>query len=97
MIASTLALALAALPVAFGAEYNVQVGAGGNLVYDPEYVSAQPGDTINFILCAAIFLSFTFIALMTQILDSNPKNHTVTQSSFNTPCVALDGGENTGL
>lgn len=77
MITSTLALALFALPVALGAEYNVQVGAGGKLVYDPEYVSAQPGDVINFIF--------------------NPKNHTVTQSSFNTPCVALDGGAKTGF
>ena len=97
MIASTLALALATLPIAFGAEYNVQVGAGGNLAYDPEYVSAQPGDTINFTLCAALFISYTFNALIPQILDSNPKNHTVTQSSFNTPCVALDGGAKTGL
>jgi len=53
MITSTLALALAVLPVAFGAEYNVQVGAGGKLVYDPEYISAQPGDVVNFILCVA--------------------------------------------
>lgn len=57
MIASTLALALAALPVAFGVQYNVQVGAGGNLAYDPEYVSAQPGDVINFILCVAMLIS----------------------------------------
>jgi plastocyanin len=49
-ITSTLALALAALPVSLAATYNVQVGAGGNLVYDPEYVSAQPGDIINFTL-----------------------------------------------
>lgn len=64
MIASTLALALAALPIAFGAEYSVQVGPGGRIAYDPEYVSAQPGDTINFILCVALFISYTFNALI---------------------------------
>jgi len=68
---------LATLPVALGASINVQVGAGGKLAYDPEFVNANPGDIINFIF--------------------NPKNHTVTQSSFDTPCVAQPGGAKTGF
>ncbi|KAF8901362.1 Cupredoxin [Gymnopilus junonius] len=77
MITTSLGLTLAALPVAFAATFTVQVGAGGNLTYDPEFVLANPGDTINFVF--------------------NPKNHTVTQSSFDTPCVALPGGVDSGF
>ncbi|PPQ74708.1 hypothetical protein CVT26_007559 [Gymnopilus dilepis] len=77
MIASSIALSLAAIPAAFAATFTVQVGAGGKLAYDPEFVLANPGDTINFVF--------------------NPKNHTVTQSSFNTPCVALPDGATTGF
>lgn len=44
-------LALAALPYAFGAMIQVQVGAGGNLAFDPPFVNANPGDVIDFILC----------------------------------------------
>ncbi|KAF8970837.1 Cupredoxin [Flammula alnicola] len=77
MIASTIGFALVALPVALGATIDVQVGAGGNLAYSPEFVQANPGDVINFMF--------------------NPKNHTVTQSSFNTPCVALNQGADTGF
>lgn len=50
MIALSVGLTLAALPVAFAATFTVQVGAGGNLAYDPEFVLADPGDTINFVL-----------------------------------------------
>lgn len=45
--------------------FQVSVGAGG-LKFDPERVTAQPGDIVQF----------NFVA----------GNHTVTQSSFNTPC-----------
>ncbi|PPQ94915.1 LOW QUALITY PROTEIN: hypothetical protein CVT25_004401 [Psilocybe cyanescens] len=68
MITSGLALALSALPLAYGANWDVQVAPGGNLVYNPEWVAANPGDTVTF--------SF------------NPKAHTVTQSSFDTPCIS---------
>ncbi|KIK00142.1 hypothetical protein K443DRAFT_679414 [Laccaria amethystina LaAM-08-1] len=71
MYRHTLGLALASLPVALAATYNVEVGAGGQLAYDPPYITASAGDTVNFIF--------------------NPKNHTVTQSSFNTPCVSSNG------
>ncbi|KAF8152585.1 Cupredoxin [Crassisporium funariophilum] len=49
----TLALrlaALAALPLVLSQNIiDVQVGAGGNIAYDPEFVTAHPGDIINFI------------------------------------------------
>ncbi|KAK0218563.1 hypothetical protein EDD85DRAFT_915880 [Armillaria nabsnona] len=61
----------------YAATYNVTVGANGELAYNPEYVTASAGDTINFIF--------------------NPKNHTVTQSSFNAPCVHLADGVDSGF
>jgi plastocyanin len=47
---ATLALSLAAIPAAFAASYDVSVGANGKLAYDPQYVNAAVGDTINFVL-----------------------------------------------
>jgi plastocyanin len=47
---ATLGFALAALPAAFAATYDVSVGAGGVLAYDPQYVTAAVGDTVNFVL-----------------------------------------------
>ncbi|CAA7269420.1 unnamed protein product [Cyclocybe aegerita] len=76
MISFAVALALATIPSALGATFEVQVGANG-LTYTPEFVNAVPGDIVNF----------TF----------SPKNHTVTQSSFDTPCVAAAGGARTGF
>lgn len=40
----------AALPAVYAATYDVQVGPGGKFVYEPEWVVAAPGDTVNFIL-----------------------------------------------
>lgn len=57
--------------------YDVQVGPNGQLVYDPPYVHASPGDTVRF--------------------HFNPKNHTVTQSSFENPCSGIDHGFKTGF
>ncbi|KAK0198456.1 hypothetical protein F5146DRAFT_1019692 [Armillaria mellea] len=58
--------------------YDVQVGgADGKLVYDPEAISAQPGDQVVF--------------------HFNPKNHTVTQSSFADPCGPKEGGLDSGF
>lgn len=47
---STLALALISIPLAFSATIEVAVGPNGNLVYQPESVTAQAGDIINFTL-----------------------------------------------
>ncbi|KJA16243.1 hypothetical protein HYPSUDRAFT_148004 [Hypholoma sublateritium FD-334 SS-4] len=49
MISSTLSLLVVAFPVVLGATIDVQVGANGTLAYDPEFVSANAGDVINFI------------------------------------------------
>jgi len=58
--------------------YDIQVGgADGKLVYDPEAISAQPGDQVVF--------------------HFNPKNHTVTQSSFADPCGPKEGGLDSGF
>ncbi|KEP47425.1 putative plastocyanin-like domain protein [Rhizoctonia solani 123E] len=57
--------------------HRVTVGAGGQLRYNPEYVSAGVGDYIKF--------------------EFHPKNHTVTESSFNQPCNRIDGGFRTGF
>ncbi|KAK0470413.1 uncharacterized protein EV420DRAFT_1256763 [Desarmillaria tabescens] len=75
---ASFSLITAILPVTvYAATYNVAAGVNGTLAYDPEYVIASAGDTINF--------SF------------NPKNHTVTQSSFNAPCAHLAGGVDSGF
>lgn len=50
MYRHALGLALASLPTALAASYNVQVGAGGQLAYNPPYITASAGDTVNFIL-----------------------------------------------
>ncbi len=56
MIASLFALALLpAVMATYGSTYNVTVGANGKLAYDPEYVYAEPGDVVNFILYVFFF------------------------------------------
>ncbi|KAJ7139285.1 hypothetical protein C8R44DRAFT_938983 [Mycena epipterygia] len=57
-------------------------------------ISVQVGPSGNFVYdppsitaAAGDMIEFTF----------NPKNHTVTQSSFNEPCVPLDGGATSGF
>lgn len=52
-------------------------GSSGELVFDPEAISAQPGDQV--------------------VYHFNPKNHTVTQSSFASPCGPLAGGLDSGF
>ncbi|OCH89103.1 hypothetical protein OBBRIDRAFT_778998 [Obba rivulosa] len=59
------------------AELQVTVGGPGILQFNPESVTANPGDTVVF--------SF------------RQENHTVTQSSFDNPCQALDGGFDSGF
>ncbi|THU82088.1 hypothetical protein K435DRAFT_692209 [Dendrothele bispora CBS 962.96] len=69
--------ALSAIPAVFAANFDVAVGPNGNLVFYPEFVIANPGDTVNFVF--------------------HPKNHSVTQSSFDAPCVPLEGGLDLGF
>ncbi|KAF8059835.1 Cupredoxin [Lyophyllum atratum] len=75
--ASTFGFVLAALPAALAASIDVSVGAGGKLAFDPQFVTAEAGDMVNFVF--------------------HPKNHTVTQSSFEQPCVPLQGGADSGF
>lgn len=70
-------LGLALLPLISATVIDVQVGAGGQLAYSPEAISAQPGDQVVF--------------------HFNPKNHTVTQSSFPDPCGKKAGGISSGF
>jgi plastocyanin len=77
MFAKVFSLGLALLPLISATVIDVQVGAGGQLAYSPEAVSAQPGDQVVF--------------------HFNPKNHTVTQSSFASPCGKTAGGINSGF
>ncbi|KAN0095636.1 hypothetical protein V8E51_016347 [Hyaloscypha variabilis] len=71
-----LALAVAVSTVAgftpYSQVYQVQVGANGNLTFDPETIVANVGDTV--------------------VYNFHPKNHSVTQSSFQDPCHDLPGG-----
>lgn len=56
-----------------GMMHSVIVGGEGGLIYSPESVIAEPGDTIRF----------HFLKM----------NHTVTQSTFDKPCVKKADGE----
>ncbi|EMD34426.1 hypothetical protein CERSUDRAFT_117296 [Gelatoporia subvermispora B] len=60
-----------------GAELQVTVGGPGILEFNPQSVTANPGDIVTF--------SF------------HQENHTVTQSTFQNPCQALDGGFDSGF
>lgn len=46
----TLALFVAGISGAYGATFNVSVGADGNLAYNPPFVKAAAGDWITFTL-----------------------------------------------
>jgi len=75
----TTSSAAAPSPTSTGAAttHSIQVGPGGQLVYSPDSISANIGDTVEFFF--------------------NPKNHTVTQSSFADPCDILAGGLDSGF
>ncbi|KAH6918700.1 hypothetical protein BKA70DRAFT_1366851 [Coprinopsis sp. MPI-PUGE-AT-0042] len=64
-------------PVARSAVFDVVVGGPNGLKFEPEFVSAAPGDTVRFIFRA--------------------KNHTATQSLFDSPCAPAPGGFDTGF
>lgn len=88
----------ALIPAAVLATYTVHqvnVGANGKLEYEPDYVNAHPGDVVRFNLL--VFLYSAIRLSLTHPYSSFPKNHTVTQSSFDNPCVPLADGLNSGL
>ncbi|RPD59171.1 Cupredoxin [Lentinus tigrinus ALCF2SS1-7] len=65
------------IPVARGADHQVVVGGIGVLKYDPEFVTADIGDTVTFVF--------------------KQKNHTVTQSTLESPCVQAADGFDSGF
>jgi len=68
---------LAATSSVSAATFEVLVGQGGALTYEPSSVTAKAGDIVNF-----------------QFMS---KNHTVTQSTFTSPCVAKPQGVDSGF
>lgn len=83
---------LSVIPAALATTHQVDVGAGGALTFTPDQVTAQQGDKVIFTL---FVFSLSLPRLL--ILSSHPKNHTVTQSSFDSPCSPLSGGFDSGL
>ncbi|KDQ10310.1 hypothetical protein BOTBODRAFT_498122 [Botryobasidium botryosum FD-172 SS1] len=78
MIFSAIFTLLFTLPLAFAwTHHHVEVGPNSQLVYDPEYITADIGDKVTF--------------------RFHQKNHTVTQSSFQTPCTQIFDGFNSGF
>jgi plastocyanin len=82
-----LAIFVAATPVHKPNVYGVSVGANGKLAYDPEYITgAQPGDIVKFTLLVRPTHPL-HPPCSSSLSPSNPKNHTVTQSAFENPCL----------
>lgn len=65
------------LPAVRAETFDVVVGGPSGLKFDPEFVTAAPGDLVRFIFRA--------------------KNHTATQSTFDSPCSPAPGGFDTGF
>ncbi len=82
------------IPVSRGAEHQVTVGGVGVLKYDPEFIVCTLIDFMSYmrLKCSqnanpGDTVQFTF----------KQKNHTVTQSSLNSPCSPLAKGFDSGL
>ena len=78
--------------------FTVDVGAGGN-VFTPASVSnAATGDTIIFTLYVGKFYHIIsyHITPWPDLVCSKGGNHTVTQSTFASPCIALSEGQDSG-
>lgn len=69
MMRSTLTAALAVLPVALATSWDVSVGPNGQLIYYPEYVLAEVGDTINMILYVVFFFRFLPVQCSLSVLS----------------------------
>lgn len=72
----TTLLPLIVLPFSFAKNISISVGQGG-LVFNPEVVTADTGDLLQFYFY--------------------PKEHSVAQSSFSSPCQPLTGGVYSGF
>ncbi|CAF9916027.1 hypothetical protein IMSHALPRED_002946 [Imshaugia aleurites] len=69
-------LPLIALPLSLAKNISISVGDGG-LIFNPEVVTADPGDLLQFYFY--------------------PKEHSVAQSTFSSPCKPLTGGVYSGF
>jgi hypothetical protein len=65
MISTSLLFLGSALPLVLAATYEVQVGPNNDFVYEPAYIAAQAGDTVNFVLYVRI--SFFIVLLLTTV------------------------------
>jgi hypothetical protein len=74
---------------------NVSNDTAG-LLYDPPYIVSQP-QSLYIDRCADTPLFQSAAIGDTVSFKFHPKNHTVTQSSFDAPCTPLYGGTDTGL
>ena len=94
MFATSLSLGLALLPFVSAAVHDIQVGAGGKLVYSPEAIVCP----LYKIPSIVLFIGSQSAQPGDQVVfHFNPKNHTVTQSSFADPCGPKSGGISSGL
>ena len=75
---------------------NVSNDTAG-LIFDPPYIVSQPSShyILTVVLTRPIFQAA--VPGDTVSFKFHPKNHTVTQSSFDAPCTPLYGGTDTGL
>ena len=74
---------------------NVSNDTAG-LIFDPPFIVSQASS--HYIdRCADTLLFQTAVPGDTVSFTFHPKNHTVTQSSFDAPCTPLYGGTDTGL
>lgn len=55
MTTMALAVLFSLLPAALGANFEIQVGPGGDFVYNPPFINAAKGDQVTFILFVAFF------------------------------------------
>ena len=92
LVLATIALLAASLVRA--ETHTVAVGANGN-TFDPTSITANPGDIVTFSLYVAVFPPSS-IPLTTCSRYSKAGSHTATQSTFASPCTALQGGVDSG-
>ena len=90
--------AWAILPaLASAAMFDVQVGgANGSLTFEPEAIVRT--FHLTFIAAYDLPSSSQYAAVGDQVtFHFNPKNHTVTQSTFEDPCRRLENGFDSGF
>ncbi len=72
------------------AHYEVTVGKGGQLKFEPESLKAEVGDTIRYSFYAKVCTELCY--LIHGLGLTCLQNHSVVQSSFAAPCQPLKDG-----